>query len=35
VYNGTDVLIQQSTFANNNATNGGAVFLEVRSSLPG
>jgi len=33
VYNGTDVLIQQSTFANNNATNGGAVFLERCSSV--
>lgn len=30
VHNGTNVLIQQSTFANNSATNGGAVYLEVR-----
>jgi hypothetical protein len=29
IYNGTDIYIEQSTFSNNNATNGGAIYLEV------
>ena len=29
VYNSTDTTVSQSTFTSNNATNGGAVYLEV------
>ena len=29
VYNSTDTTISQSTFTSNNATNGGAIYLEV------
>jgi len=33
IYNGTDIYIKQSTFSNNMATNGGAIYLEVWPSL--
>ena len=29
VYNSTDTTVSQSTFTSNNATNGGAIYLEV------
>lgn len=29
VYNGTDIDVMQSTFNQNNATNGGAIYFEV------
>ena len=32
VYNGTNINVMQSTFNQNNATNGGAIYFEVSLS---
>lgn len=34
VNNGSSLVIQQSTFQLNNATNGGALYLEASAPLP-
>lgn len=31
VYNATNINVMQSTFTENNATNGGAIYFEVRN----
>lgn len=34
VYNGTNINVMKSTFSQNNATNGGAIYFEVSPITP-